>query len=85
MQRAPARTRAHAWQARALLTPVGGRVVHAYCEEGARVSYRPYREASGALMRLLRRFVNARVVEKASIDEAYVLCTPPIHHVRGWL
>jgi hypothetical protein len=24
-----------------------------------RVSYRPYREASGALMRLLRRFVNA--------------------------
>jgi len=80
-------------------------VIHVFCEEGARVSYRPYRwggppcamptrpalgvvcphtpcprgpcrEASGALMRLLKRFMNARVVEKASIDEAYVLCAP---------
>lgn len=38
-------------QARALLRRVGGEVVHVYCEEGLRVSYRPYRETSQALMR----------------------------------
>ncbi|KAI8472519.1 MAG: hypothetical protein J3K34DRAFT_457786 [Monoraphidium minutum] len=64
-------------QARAILEAAGGRLVHVYCEGGNRVSYRPYREASGALMRLMRRFLNAAVVEKASVDEAYVLCTAP--------
>lgn len=38
-------------QARALLVPAGGRVVHVALEEGGRVTYRPYREASAALMR----------------------------------
>ncbi len=38
-------------EARALLRPLGGEVAHVYCEEGLRVSYRPYREASSALIR----------------------------------
>jgi hypothetical protein len=43
----------HMWphEARALLKEVGGQVAHVYCEEGFRVSYRPYREASAALIR----------------------------------
>ncbi len=64
-------------QARALLARCGGALHHVHCTEDGRVSYRPYRETSQALMRLLRRFVNAAVVERASIDEAYVLCKPP--------
>jgi nucleotidyltransferase/DNA polymerase involved in DNA repair len=28
--------------------------------------------------RLLKRFVNAAVVERASIDEAFILCQPPV-------
>lgn len=45
-------------------------------------NYRPYREASAALLRLLRRFVAAAAVEKASIDEAFVLCAAPPGVVR---
>jgi len=33
-------------------------------------------------MKLLRRLLNAAVVEKASIDEAYILCQAP-EGVRG--
>ncbi|PNH03652.1 DNA polymerase IV [Tetrabaena socialis] len=64
--------------ARRLLAAVGGRVVHVYCEDGTRPSYKPYREASAALMRLLRSLLPAgAVLEKASIDEAYILVPPP--------
>jgi hypothetical protein len=38
-------------EARALLRPLGGEVAHVFCEEGLRVTYRPYREASGALLK----------------------------------
>lgn len=40
-----------ALQARRLLSKVGGEVVHVFSEEGMRISYRPYREMSAALMR----------------------------------
>ncbi|PSC72656.1 protease 2 isoform A [Micractinium conductrix] len=60
-------------EARRLLAPLGGRVVHVFTADGGRVSYQPYREASARLLRLLRALPWAAVVEKASIDEAFVL------------
>ncbi|KAL4440655.1 hypothetical protein ABPG77_000364 [Micractinium sp. CCAP 211/92] len=60
-------------EARRLLAAVGGRVVHVHLAEGGRVSYQPYRELSARLLRLLRAQPWAAVVEKASIDEAFVL------------
>jgi nucleotidyltransferase/DNA polymerase involved in DNA repair len=41
-------------QARALLSPAGGVVVHVHLEDDLRTSYRPYREMSAALMRWVR-------------------------------
>ncbi|KAG2487735.1 hypothetical protein HYH03_013733 [Edaphochlamys debaryana] len=66
-------------EARRLLAAAGGRLVHVYCEDGTRPSYRPYREVSAALMRLLRGLLPpGAVLEKASIDEAYMqLPLPP--------
>ncbi|MEW5316206.1 MAG: hypothetical protein WDW38_007588 [Sanguina aurantia] len=61
-------------QARRLLSKVGGEVVHVFSEAGMRISYRPYREMSAALMRLLKSLPSCAVVEKASIDEAFILC-----------
>ncbi|WIA21172.1 hypothetical protein OEZ85_005479 [Tetradesmus obliquus] len=66
-------------QARVLLSAAGGLLVHVFTEPDGRVSYRPYREASAALMRLLSSGLPpaaascVAVVEKASIDEAYLL------------
>ncbi|KAF6250789.1 hypothetical protein COO60DRAFT_739178 [Scenedesmus sp. NREL 46B-D3] len=66
-------------QARTLLSAAGGVVVHVFTEPDGRVSYRPYREASAALLRLLSCGLPSpasacvAVVEKASIDEAYLL------------
>ena len=34
-------------EARRLLAPAGGRVVHVHLEPGGRVSYKPYRRAGG--------------------------------------
>lgn len=59
-----------------LLKRVGGHVTHVHVEEGYRISYKPYREMSERLMALLETFTLAAVVEKASIDEAFVLCHP---------
>ncbi|KAG1669570.1 hypothetical protein FOA52_006343 [Chlamydomonas sp. UWO 241] len=59
-------------QARTVLARVGGSLVHVFCEDGHRVSYRPYREMSQALMRLMKSFPASAVVQKASIDEAYI-------------
>lgn len=39
-------------QARRLLSVAGGQVVHVFCDDGGtRVSYRPYRETSAALLK----------------------------------
>ncbi|EFN58875.1 hypothetical protein CHLNCDRAFT_140768 [Chlorella variabilis] len=63
-------------EARRLLKAVGGTVVHVHLAPGGRVSYQPYRELSARMMRLLRALPWAAVVEKASIDEAYLLLQP---------
>ncbi|GLC39768.1 hypothetical protein PLESTF_000884600 [Pleodorina starrii] len=64
-------------EARRLLSTVGGRVVHVYCEDGTRPSYRPYRETSAAFLRLLRGLLPpGGVMEAASIDEAYIQLGP---------
>ncbi|KAL4457562.1 hypothetical protein ABPG75_012427 [Micractinium tetrahymenae] len=60
-------------EARRLLAAVGGRVVHVHLAEGGRVRYQPYRELSARMLRLLRALPWAAVVEKASIDEAFLL------------
>ncbi len=63
-------------QARAIMQHIGGNVAHVHLEPGARVSYGPYREVSRSFIQMLRRFPAVAVVEKASIDEAYLLCLP---------
>ncbi|KAK9863912.1 hypothetical protein WJX84_000340 [Apatococcus fuscideae] len=63
-------------EARAIVQRIGGNVAHVHLEPGARVSYGPYRDVSRTFMALLRRFPSVAVVEKASIDEAYLLCMP---------
>ena len=64
-------------QARKLLREVGGKVAHVFVEEGYRISYRPYREMSALFHKLLRAMVDVQawqgVIEKASIDEAFIL------------
>jgi nucleotidyltransferase/DNA polymerase involved in DNA repair len=64
-------------EARKLLHAVGGKVVHVHVEDGHRISYRPYRQASVRFHRLLASVVaeadSTLVVEKASIDEAFIL------------
>lgn len=55
---------------------VGGRVAHVHTETGGRVSYKPYRAASARLLHLLKSLTWAAVVEKASIDEAFILLAP---------
>ena len=67
--------------ARKALALVGGKVVHVHTEEGYRVSYGPYRDASSRLMRVLEGLPCAAVVERASIDEAFILYRPPPHSV----
>jgi nucleotidyltransferase/DNA polymerase involved in DNA repair len=62
-----------AHEAAALLRAVGGRLVHVHTTATSRVSYKPYRQASEALMALLRALPGAAVVERASIDEAFLL------------
>lgn len=42
-------------------------------EAGGRVSYKPYRDVSKIFINRLRQFAEVGVIEKASIDEAYVL------------
>lgn len=60
-------------QARTLLSKVGGIVHHVHMEAGGRVSYKPYRDVSKVLISRLRQFAGVGVIEKASIDEAYIL------------
>ena len=64
-------------QARAIMQRIGGNVTHVHLEPGARVSYRPYRDVSRTFFMMLRRFPQVSVVEKASIDEAFLLLAPP--------
>jgi hypothetical protein len=68
-----------------ILRPHGGRVVSVYSEPappgagggGRVVSYRPYREMSAAMVRVLKEAAGAGVVlERASIDEAFL--EPPL-------
>ena len=53
-----------------------GRLLHVFCEESGRVSYKPYREASNKLMTVIQTYcaqaAPGSVVEVASIDEAYI-------------
>lgn len=65
-----------AYQARAIMQRIGGNVAHVHLEPGARVSYGPYREVSRTFVSLLRSFPAVSAIEKASIDEAYLLCMP---------
>lgn len=64
-------------EARRLLREVGGKVAHVFVEEGYRISYRPYREMSALFHKLLRAQDEITawqgVIEKASIDEAFIL------------
>lgn len=41
-------------------------------EAGGRVSYKPYRDVSKVLIQRLRQFAGVGIIEKASIDEAYI-------------
>lgn len=59
-------------QARMLLSKVGGIVHHVHMEAGGRVSYKPYRDVSKVFISRLRQFAGVGVIEKASIDEAYI-------------
>jgi nucleotidyltransferase/DNA polymerase involved in DNA repair len=74
-------------QAERLLRPKGGRVVAVFADPSSQsagaavggggrvVSYRPYREMSSAMVRVLREVVagvGGGLVERASIDEAFV-------------
>ena len=51
---------------------MGGVVHHVHMAAGGRVSYGPYRDVSKQLVARLRRFAGVGVIEKASIDEAYI-------------
>ncbi|KAK9798496.1 hypothetical protein WJX73_001735 [Symbiochloris irregularis] len=62
-------------QAREVLKRVGGCLVHVHTVEGGRISYEPYRQAGREVLQLLQRNAWASVVEKGSIDEAYLLFT----------
>lgn len=53
---------------------MGGVVHHVHMAAGGRVSYGPYRDVSKQLVARLRRFAGVGVIEKASIDEAYIQC-----------
>ncbi|KAK3269906.1 hypothetical protein CYMTET_21673 [Cymbomonas tetramitiformis] len=64
-------------EARQILQRVGGQCVHVYTEKGARVSYKPYRQMSNALLRLAKQVAGVEVIEKASIDEVYATVAPP--------
>ena len=65
-------------QARALIEPAGGRMLHAYWREwpGPRIWYGPYnaapRELFAALAAALREIAPHAIIERASIDEAFV-------------
>eukprot|EP00049_Salpingoeca_infusionum_P008297 m.135386 g.135386 ORF g.135386 m.135386 type:complete len:250 (-) comp13973_c0_seq3:1107-1856(-) len=61
-------------EARKLLDPINGRVLHVYCEPTCgRVSYAPYRAASRQIIALIRSYLPSKaIVEVASIDELYV-------------
>jgi nucleotidyltransferase/DNA polymerase involved in DNA repair len=61
-------------QARALLKKVNGVLAYVHVEEGGRISYKPYREASAKFFAMLNNLEPASVVEKGSIDEAFILC-----------
>eukprot|EP00892_Ulva_mutabilis_P003919 jgi/Ulvmu1/189/UM001_0193.1 len=61
-------------EARKLLRAVHGKVVHVHLEDGYRISYRPYREMSDRFFKLLRQLEEVEVIERASIDEAFILC-----------
>lgn len=60
-------------EARTLLSKVGGIVHHVHMEAGGRVSYKPYRDVSKVFISRLRQFAGVGIIEKASIDEAYIL------------
>eukprot|EP00962_Isochrysis_galbana_P055076 scaffold26758_cov107-Isochrysis_galbana.AAC.1 len=69
-------------QALLLLTPAGGRLLHAYWRDwpGPRTWYGPYQAASRELFGALRAAVDATpaagaLIERASIDEAYIEIT----------
>lgn len=62
-------------KARALLKSVNGVVAYVNVEDGGRISYKPYREASAQFFAMLRSLELASVVEKGSIDEAFILCS----------
>ncbi|DBA78854.1 TPA: hypothetical protein ACH3X1_008741 [Trebouxia sp. C0004] len=70
-------------EARTLLSKVGGIVHHVHMEAGGRVSYKPYRDVSKVLISRLRQFAGVGIIEKASIDEVYILFKldsgPPLH------
>ena len=52
-------------------------------EAGGRVSYKPYRDVSKMFIDRLRQFAGVGVIEKASIDEAYLLYkAEPQHHMH---
>lgn len=71
-------------QARTLLSRVGGIVHHVHMEAGGRVSYKPYRDVSKVFIQRLRRFAGVGVIEKASIDEAYIqYAAEPQHQPHG--
>lgn len=61
-------------KARAILKAVDGVVAYVHVEEGGRISYQPYREASATFFEMLNNLELASVVEKGSIDEAFILC-----------
>lgn len=44
------------------------------CTTACRISYRPYRDMSERFFKLLFQLEDAAVVERASIDEAFILC-----------
>ena len=53
-------------------------------EAGGRVSYKPYRDASKVLIHRLQQFAGVGIIEKASIDEAYILYrVQPQHQQHG--
>jgi len=69
-------------EARELLAPAGGRVMHAYWRDwpGPRTWYAPYQAASRELFAALRAAVDATpaagaVIERGSIDEAFIQIT----------
>ena len=55
-------------------------------EAGGRVSYKPYRDVSKVFISRLRQFAGVGIIEKASIDEAYILYKlEPQNHGHGTL